>query len=70
MVEKQAKPVDNSQAEPHAAVPVPVSGSKLKELAKDILLLILGNAGTTIPYFDAQHLTAPATADNDPAPQV
>src|SRR2546430_17633717 len=69
MVEKQAKPVDDGQAEPHAAVPVPVSGGQLKELAKDILLLILRNAGTTIPYLDAQHLTAPTTADNDSAPQ-
>src|SRR5438445_4707063 len=69
MVEKEAKPVDNSQAEPQAAVPVPFWGSKLKKLAKDILLLILRNAGTAIPYFDTQHFTAPTTSDDDPAPQ-
>src|SRR6185437_15192053 len=69
MVEKQAKPVDNSQAEPHAAVPVPISRSKLKKLAKDILLLILRNAETAIPNFNAQHFTAPTAADNDPAAQ-
>src|SRR2546430_14200895 len=69
MVEKEAKPVDNSQAEPQAAVPVPFWGGKLKKLAKDILLLILRNAGTAIPYLDTQHFTAPTTSDNDPAPQ-
>src|SRR5258705_13575326 len=69
MVEKRGSPATNSQAEPHVTVPFPASGTKLKKLAKNILLLILRNAGTTIPYFDAQHLTAPTTADNDPAPQ-
>src|SRR5882672_12885622 len=69
MVEKPAKPVDNSQAEPQAAVPVSFWSGKLKELAKDILPLILGNAGTAIPYFDMQHFTAPTTSDDDSAPQ-
>src|SRR5258708_26515515 len=69
MVANQPRPAEHSQAEPHAAVPVPASGSKLKKLAKDILLLILRNAGTAIPYFDTQHLTAPTTSDDDPAPQ-
>src|SRR3979490_1400630 len=69
MVEKYAKPVDNSQAEPEAAAPVLFWGRKLKKLAKDIPLLILRNAGTAIPYFDTQHFTALATSDDDPAPQ-
>src|SRR5437879_6039286 len=69
MVEKYAKPVDNSQAEPQTAVRVPFRGGKLKKLAKDILLLVFRNAGTAIPYFDTQHFTAPATSDVDSAPQ-
>src|SRR2546430_10589089 len=69
MVEKYAKPVDNGQAEPQAAVPVPFWGRNLKKLAKDIPLLILRNAGTAIPYFDTQHFTEPTTCDDDPAPQ-
>ena len=69
MVEEPAKPVDNGQAEPQAAVPVSFCGGKLNELAEDILLLILRNAGTTIPYFDTQHFTAPTTSDDDPATQ-
>src|SRR6267154_4703473 len=69
MVEKYAKPVDNSQAEPQAAVPAPFWGRKLEKLAKDILLLLLRNTGTAIPYFDTQHFTAPTTSDDDPAPQ-
>jgi hypothetical protein len=39
MVEKPAKPVDNGQAEPQAAVPVSFWSGKLKELAEDILLV-------------------------------
>src|SRR5207237_684835 len=69
MVEKYAKPVDNGQAEPQAAVPVPLWGRKVKNLAKDIPLQSLGNAGTAIPYFDPQHFTEPTTSDDDPAPQ-
>src|ERR1700730_9298386 len=67
MVEKPAQPVDNGQAEPQAAVPVSFWPGKLKELAEDILPVILGNAGTTIPYFDTQHFAAPTASDDDPA---
>src|ERR1043165_732870 len=69
MVEKYAKPVDNSQAEPKAAARIPSRGRKLKKFAKDILLLRLRNAGTAIPHFDTQHFIAPATSDYDSAPQ-
>src|SRR6266481_4268446 len=69
MVEEPAKPVDDGQAEPQAAVPVSFWSGKLKELAEDILLVTLGNARTAIPYFDTQHFTAPTTSDDDPALQ-
>src|SRR5262245_23261417 len=69
MVEEPAKPVDNGQAEAQAAVTVSFRCGKLKELPEDILLLILGNAGTSIPYFDPQRFTAPTTSHDDPAPQ-
>src|SRR5688572_23947961 len=69
MVEKQAKPVDNNQAEAQAAISVSLWGRKLKTPAKDIQLLILRNAGTAIPYFDTQHFIAPTTSDDDPALQ-
>src|SRR5712675_2336722 len=39
MVEEPAKPVDNGQAEPEAAVPVAFRSGKLNELAEDILLV-------------------------------
>src|SRR3984893_646805 len=69
MVEELAKPVDNGQAEPQAAVPVSFWSGKLKELAEDILLVSLRDAGTTIPYFDTQHFTAPTTSHDDSAVQ-
>src|SRR5262245_20583853 len=68
MVEQPAKPVDNGQAEPQAAV-ISFSIWKLKELTEDTLPVVLGNAGTAIPYFDAQHFAAPTTSDNDSAAQ-
>src|SRR5260370_41662566 len=69
MAEEPAKPVDNGQAEPQAAVPVSFWSGKLKELTEDILLLILRNARTAIRYFDTQFFTAPTTSDDDPATQ-
>ena len=69
MVKKFAKPIDNSQAQPQAAVPVPFLAGKLEKLTKDILPLTLRNAGAAVPYLDTQHVTAPTTSDDDPAPQ-
>src|SRR5262245_61143152 len=69
MVEEPAKPVDNGQTKPQAAVTVSFCRRELEELAKDTLLVIVRNAGTGVPDFDTQHLAAPATSDDDPAMQ-
>src|SRR5262245_25856917 len=69
MAEEPAKPVDNGEAEPQAAVPVSLRSGELNELAEDILSVSLGNAGTAIPYLDTQHFTAAAASDDHSAMQ-
>src|SRR5262245_45006016 len=69
MAEEPAKPVDNGQAEPQAAVPVSLRSGKPNELTEDILLVGVRNSGTAIPYFDTQCFTAPTTSDDDSAAQ-
>ncbi len=69
MVEEPAKPVDNGQAKPEAAVSISFCSRELKELAEDILPVTLRNAGTAIPYFETQHFTAPTTSNDDSAAQ-
>jgi hypothetical protein len=69
MVEQPAKPVDNGEAQPKAAVPVSFCSGKLKELVEDILSVTLRNAGTAIPYLDTQHATVSTASDDDSATQ-
>ncbi len=67
MSEELAQAVDDreSEAEPGAAIRLPAP--ELVELAENVPLLILRNAGSAIPYVDAQPIAAVAAADHNTA---
>src|SRR6516165_9625983 len=69
MVQELAQSVHNGQTEAEPAISVSLPSGKLNEFTEDILLLILRNARTGVPYFNPQHFTALATSDDDAASQ-
>jgi hypothetical protein len=67
MVEQPAQTVDDRKPKAETAMTLLIGTGKPIELAKYCLSLIVRNAGTAVPYFEAQKVSAPPAADRDPA---
>src|SRR5215469_10560422 len=67
MVEKPAQAINDGKSKSQPAPPLMLRVPELMKLGKDVLVLILWNAGPAVPHLDAQLAAAPATADHDPA---
>src|SRR4051812_24940279 len=67
MIEQTAEPLDDCKAQTETRAAVAFPRSNLVELAENIRSLILGNADTAVPDFDAQLPAETAAADNDSA---
>src|SRR6516164_7857852 len=68
MIQKPAQAVDDRESQTKAAAAVPLEHSELVELAEDIGSLVLRNADTAVPHFDAYDPSTTPAADHDTAP--
>src|SRR5580692_837415 len=68
MIQKPAKPVDDCESKTEPAAAFALDHPELVELAEDIGSLVLGNADTAVPHFDAHDPSTTPAADHDAAP--
>src|SRR5215471_146403 len=67
MIQKPAQPVNDRESETEAAAAIPLDRSELVKLAEDIGSLVLRNADTAVPHFDAHDPSTTPAADHDAA---